>query len=148
MPAAASLRLDLRPSRRLIGILAGAHVLALAGASVGLDGWLRYGVCVLLLASLGWSLAQALLRTANQAVSLELREDGRASWMIREGSWREGRLGESHFVSAALAIVGLEDAQGRSTRVVLMPDSVPSEDFRRLRVWLRWHPGPTRKESE
>ncbi|HXZ54608.1 MAG TPA: protein YgfX [Burkholderiales bacterium] len=148
MPAAPSLRLDLRPSRRLIGILAVLHFLALAAASMGLGGWLRFGVWALLLASLGRSLAQALLRTANQPVSLELREDGRASWKNRNGNWREGRLGESHFVSAALAIVGLKDAYGRSTRVVLMPDSVPSEDFRRLRVWLRWHPGATRKEPE
>ena len=148
MPAAPSLRLDLRPSRWLIGILAVAHFLALAAASVGLDGWLRYGVWALLLISLGRSLTQALLRTPNQAVSLELREDGRASWKNRDGSWREGRLGETHFVSAALAIVGLQDARGRRTRVVLMPDSVPSEDFRRLRVWLRWRPDATWKKPE
>ncbi|HTQ72705.1 MAG TPA: protein YgfX [Burkholderiales bacterium] len=146
--AAPFLRLDLRPSRRLIGILAVVHCLALAAASIGLGGWLRFAVWALLLASLGKSLAQAFLRTANQAVSLELREDGRASWKNRDGSWQEGTLGESHFVSAAVAIVGLKDAHGRSTRVVLMPDSVPPEDFRKLRVWLRWRPGATRKGPE
>jgi len=136
--------LDIRPSRRLLAALAVGHSLALLATFIGLDGWPRYATCALLLASLGRSLAQALLRTPKQAVSLELREDGGASWKIRDGRWNEGRLGESHFVSVALAVVDLKDPQGRSNRVLLMHDSVAPEDFRRLRVWLRWRPSPNR----
>src|SRR5262252_8816167 len=110
MPAAPVLRLDIRPSRRLLAALAVAHALALLAASIGLDGWPRYAAWLLVLASLWRSLARALLRTRHQAVSLELREDGSASWRISDGSWREGRLGESHFVSATLAVVDLKDS--------------------------------------
>ena len=147
MPAAPALRLDLKPSRRLIGALAAAHGLA-AAATVGLEGWPLYVLWALILFSLGRSLAQALLQGAHQAVALELHEDGRASWRNRDGEWEEGRLGESQFVSAAFAIVELKDARSRARRTVVMADSVPPEDFRRLRVWLRWRRSPASGESE
>lgn len=122
----------------LAGALVVAHGLALAAAWVGLSGWGRYlaGIVILL------SLAHALLRARWQALSLELHDDGRALWRNREGSWHEGRLGRANFASAALVVLDLEcKARGRKW-VVLMPDSMPSEDFRRLRVQLRWRRSP------
>jgi hypothetical protein len=147
VPAAPPLRLDLRPSRRLIGALALAHGLA-AAATIGLEGWPRYLLWALIVVSLGRSLAQALLHGAHQAVAVEVHEDGRASWRSRDGEWEEGRLGESQFVSVVFVIVEFRDARGRARRMVVMPDSLPPEDFRRLRVWLRWRRGQVSGESE
>jgi hypothetical protein len=30
------------------------------------------------------------------------------------------------------------DANGRSRAAVILPDAADAEDFRRLRVWLKW----------
>jgi len=137
MPAAV-LRLELKASRLLAGALVLMHTLALVAAWLSLAGWARYATWTVILASL-WRVL-ALLRTA--AISLELHEDGRASWRNRDGGWHVGRLGKSQFVSTPLAVVELELAGQRSSWVVVMPDSLSAEDFRRLRVWLRWRPRP------
>jgi toxin CptA len=145
MPAAPALRLDLKPSRLLAGALVSAHGLAGAAAWISLSGWVQYLAWGAILASL----AQALLRAAHPALSLELNEDGRASWRNRDGIWHEGRLGRSHFVSAALAVLELETAGlRRRKRVILMADSVSPEDFRRLRVWLRWRRSPAQSRPQ
>jgi len=134
MSAAAALRLELKASRLLAGALVLAHALALAAAWMSLAGWTRYAAWAVILASLWrvWAPSRAA------ALSLELHEDGRASWRSLGGSWHEGRLGASHFVSTPLAVMELESEGGRAKWVVVMPDSLSSEDFRRLRVWLRW----------
>jgi hypothetical protein len=145
MPAAPALRLDLKPSRLLAGALVFAHGLACAAVWMSLSGWLQYIAWGAILASL----AHALLRAMHHpALSLELHEDGRASWRNRDGTWREGRLGKNHFVSAALAVVELHLAGRSRRRVILMADSVSPEDFRRLRVRLRWQRSPAPADSE
>lgn len=139
MPAGPALHLDLERSRLLAGALILVHGLALAAAWISLSGWPLYLAGFAVLASLAGALAQAQLRAAHQAVSLELHEDGRASWRNRDGSRHEGRLGASQFVSAALAILELEPAgRGRRKRIVVAADSLSAQDFRRLRTWLRW----------
>lgn len=148
MPAAPPLYLDLKPSRHLVAALALVHCLALAAAWIGSAGWGRYLLCALILASLGATLAQALLRSARQATSMELHEDGRALWRNGAGIWHEARLCRSQFVSAMVAVVELEAPAGRRKRVVLMSDSVSREDFRRLRAWLRWRGASPRPDSE
>jgi len=145
MPAAPALRLHPKPSRLLAGALVSAHGLAGAAAWISLSGWVQYLAWGAILASL----AQALLRAVHPVLSLELDEDGRASWRNRDGTWHEGRLGSSHFVSAVLAVLELETpGLSRRKRVILMADSVSTEDFRRLRVWLRWRRSPARRGPE
>ena len=148
MPAAPPLHLDLKPSRSLVIALLLVHALALAAAGIGLAGWTLYLAFAAILASLGTSLSRALLRAARQPISLELNEDGRVSWRNRAGIWREGSLGRSHFVSAVFAIVELETPPAGTKSVVLAADSMPPEDFRRLRAWLRWRRSPSAPEPE
>lgn len=138
IPAAPALRLGIRPSRLLAGALVLAHGLALAAAWISLNGWAQYLVWGAILASL----AHALFRAMHPALLLELHEDGRVSWRNRDGTWHEGKLGSSHFVSAALAVLELEPRGRQRKRLILVADSVSHEDFRRLRVWLRWQRGP------
>jgi len=154
MSAASTLQLDLKPSLRLAGFLLVAHVLALAAAWVSLAGWPQILVgCGILLSGAG-CLAEVLQRSSWAAVSLELREDGGASWRDRKGRWHEGRLRSDHFVSAAFVVLGL-DLTGRGRKwLVLFGDSALPDDFRRLRVWLRWRRdvgsgrSPTRASTE
>jgi hypothetical protein len=133
-----TLQLDLKPSLRLAGLLLVAHAVALAAAWVSLAGWPRVVVGFGILLSGAACLAEVLQRSSRAAVSLELRDDGSASWRDRNGAWHEGRLRSDHFVSAAFVVLGL-DLTGRGRKwLVLSGDSASPEDFRRLRVWLRW----------
>jgi len=134
LQAATALRLDLRPSRLLERVLVLVHCVAAAAAWIGLGGWGRYLVLAAVLASLGACLA----RGRRVPASLELREDGRAVWLTRRGGWRQGALGKNNFVSAILVILELKSADKGRDWVVLLGDSASAEDFRRLRVWLRW----------
>jgi len=154
MSAASTLQLDLKPSRKLAGLLLVAHILALAAAWASLAGWPQVLVGFGILLSGTGCLAEVLQRSSRAAVSLQLREDGGASWRDRNGGWHEGRLRSDHFVSATFVVLGL-DLTGRGRKwLVLLGDSALPEDFRRLRVWLRWRRdigsgrGPTRASTE
>jgi hypothetical protein len=141
---AESLRVDLRPSRLLAVALILVHALALCAVWASLSGWPRYLAGAAVLASL----ARTLQSGWRQVAALELREDGRASWKTRQGTWQEGALGRSHFVSPLLVVVDLEEGTGRPQRLVVPADSAAADDFRRLRVWLRWQRGPRRAGME
>lgn len=133
------LRIELKPSLRIAAGLGAAHALALAAAWLSLEGTPLYiVVCGVALSAMG-CLSEILHRTSRSAVALELLEDGRASWLDRRAGWHEGRLGADHFVSEALVVMRLDQAQGGRKWLVLSSDSGAPEDMRRLRVWLRWH---------
>src|ERR1700704_7169687 len=141
MSAASALQFDLKPSLKLAGLLVVAHVLALGAAWVSLTGWPQVLVGLGVLLSGAGCLAGVLHRSSRAVLSLELREDGRASWRDRNGRWHEGRLGSEHFVSTVLVVLRF-DQTGRGRKcLVLMGDSAGPEDFRRLRGWLPWRPG-------
>jgi hypothetical protein len=138
MSAAPTLQVDLRPSLKLAGLLAVVHVLALAAVWVSLAGLPQVLVGFGVLLSGAGCLAEVLQRSPRAALALQLQEDGGASWRDRNGRWHEGRLGSDHFVSAAFVVLGF-DQTGRGRKwLVIIGDSVSPEDFRRLRVWLRW----------
>jgi hypothetical protein len=133
------LQIELKPSLRLAGLLGAVHILALAAAWLSLEGWPRVLVaCGLLLSAMG-CLMEIFHRSSRTAVSLELLDDGRASWRDGSARWHEGRLGDHHFVSAALVVMRLDQTQGARKWLVLAADSGAPEDLRRLRVWLRWY---------
>ena len=138
MPVATRLQIDLRPFLWLASVLGVVHALALASVWVSLEGWPRYlGVCGVLI-SAAECLRGALRRTSRSAVSLELLEDGQASWKDRGANWHAGKLGEDNFVSVALVVMQLNQTLGGRKWLVLAADSGASEDLRRLRAWLRW----------
>lgn len=58
---------------------------------------------------------------------------------MRSSTWREYQVLGSTYVMPYLTVLQLRQADdGAATRVVLLPDSLPADDFRRLRVLLRW----------
>src|SRR5256885_15305547 len=99
MSAASTLQLDLKPSLKLAGLLLAAHVLALAATWVSLAGWPQVLVGFGILLSASGCLSEVLHRSPRAAVSLELREDGRASWRDRNGggACRRGMGGPIYF---------------------------------------------------
>jgi len=81
----------------------------------------------------------AALHASRSIVALELREEGGIACQTRNGAWLECELLGSSYVAPGMTIINLR-ARGWMgyRRVILVPDNVDVEDFRRLRTWLRW----------
>jgi toxin CptA len=140
MESAEILRIDLKPSLWLAGVLGVVHVIALVCVWVSVDGWPRYLVVAGVLLSGAACLAESRMRRGSVAVSLELYPDGRVFWRDRNGGWHEALLTGDHFVSVPLIVLRLGHGSASRKRIVLMRDSAPADKLRRLRVWLRLKP--------
>ena len=133
----------LSPSWRLAAILAAGHcavaviVLVLDVAPI----W-QCGVIALLAISLGYELRNSALRLSAQAVvALRVSKDNLLSVQTRRGEWSDFDVAGSSYVTSALTVLNLRATDShRMQNVVLLPDSMAADDFRRLRAWLRWRP--------
>ena len=135
------LKIAIRPSRRLTLLLSLAHAAAL-GACLAADMPVALKLFVVLLIGLSCAHAlydAALLRSRKAIVALEIADDGVLTFQMRSGEWRRGILLDSSFVAPYLTVLNLKTDGTRLARhVVVMADSVAAEEYRRLRVWLRW----------
>lgn len=127
------LTFTIAPSRRLRLAVVAVHALAgLAVARADLAGWLAALLTMAIVASLAWSLRPAV------PVILQCRPDGALSLLAGE-DWQAVELLPDSVVLAWLVLLRYRKAAGaRPTTVVVMPDCLDADAFRRLRVWLRW----------
>ena len=71
--------------------------------------------------------------------TLQVDREGGIEVQDGAGARRIGRLRAGSFVAPWLAIVRWRAPGARlDASVVILPDMLPAEDFRRMRVWLRW----------
>jgi hypothetical protein len=135
------LQLSLKRSYRLASLLGLAHAGAAAATwLLDVSLWARALLLVVIAASL-WSALRrhALLVSREAAIALELGEDGSLNVKTRSGAWHGTRVLPSTFVTPLLTVLNLGAAPGTAKRhVVIMGDSLPPEDYRELRVRLRW----------
>jgi len=130
---------EIAPSRILRGLLWGLHGLA----------WLAIGLAVLPLAVQGVAavlVGISLFRWA-PPLACRLRTDREgvlhySAGLASDAPWVACRVdGASHvtplYCSLILRPQGTGSALSGPLRVLILPDSLPGEDFRRLRVWLR-----------
>lgn len=136
VPHLAMLRLRLRPSRQLAWLIGAGHTAAGSLCWVApIPWWLSLGLSLGVGVSLGFSVHR-IVRGWN---GLELKPDGTVAVQDWQGRWAEARILGSSFVSPRLTILNLALAGTRLPRsLVVAPDALPAEEFRRLRVWLRW----------
>lgn len=135
--------LDVGPSRLCLGltvVLHGAALAALAGSALPARGLGLAAVVVLAAAALAWR--------AESGVAARLRLVGEEWWLEtrgRHGMVRQ-RRGRAWRWLVVLELEG--EWQGRRWRekVVVWPDSVDGDAFRRLRVWLRLAPRLRKQE--
>ncbi len=132
MKRIAPLTVTLKPSRRLLVIQSAAHLIA--GLSV-LVATIPPWLAVLLLLGLGASLAH--MRKSSDISALVLRGDGRLEKVGADGTAKELGL-HPHTTVLPFLIVLLYREEGRSGSLVLLVDSMSDDDFRQIRVWLRW----------
>ncbi|MBX9812789.1 MAG: hypothetical protein K2Y16_14440 [Burkholderiales bacterium] len=102
--------------------------------------WIKAVIVLAIVTSLVFFLNHvALLTTPEAVIAIEIKERGKISLQTRRGEWRECTLSGDSFVSSWLTILVLaEENRRRAKYVMITPDNVDHEDFRRLRVWLRW----------
>lgn len=88
---------------------------------------------------LGLSLVFSLKQLDGPLNGLSIARDGTFSVRLKDGDWVPADVLGSSFVKPWLTILHLR-LEGRRSMlpVILLPDCMPTEDFRRLRMWLLW----------
>lgn len=134
---------DIGSSWRLRVYLVAAHIAGVGAVFLAaLPLLAQWSVLFLTLISLGMHLrARPRLRLrCDQAGAV-------AVW--REEKWQAASIAGNSVVwpiavvlRLAYAKTGTNADQARYNSVIVLPDSMPETDFRRLRVWLRWRAKP------
>lgn len=128
--------LEPKPSRRLGLWLAALLALALASIALAdllLGVQLALAAVILILGAWGW-------RRASILPALRLGADGGLQGLDDAGTWHPLEVQGDSFVSPALVVLRYGVGAGRARALTLLPDSLPPEDWRRLRVSIRWTP--------
>jgi len=130
----------LRPSAILAAILLVAHTAAVAVLFVlNLPTWTLVAGAAVLICNLLYVLDAVLLRRHDALVAIEITSERGINAQSRSGKWCEYEVLNDTFVSAFLSVLRLKDVDGVAIRrIVILPDSIDREDFRQLRVSLRW----------
>ncbi|MEO8442027.1 MAG: protein YgfX [Betaproteobacteria bacterium] len=135
------LKIPLKPSRLLAAIVLLAHAAAIAVVLiVELPQWLKVVAIALLFAQcVAVVRRQAFLMGATAATAIEITSDHRINVETRAAGWCEYEVLGSTYVTPYLTVLNLRQSDTRVARhVLLLPDSLNADDFRKLRVWLRW----------
>jgi toxin CptA len=83
--------------------------------------------------------SRAFLRGRRAARAISLARAGGIAVQDALGQWRAGSLREGSFVAPWLTVVRWRPAGARFDRTIpILPDMLSREDFRRVRVMLRW----------
>jgi toxin CptA len=81
----------------------------------------------------------AFLASPNSIVALEFDSENALNFQKRDGTRHACQVMATSFVSPYLTLLNLKSAEtGARCHLVILPDSLEKEDFRRLRIWLRW----------
>jgi hypothetical protein len=137
MKPVATLSLQFKPSRRLLLLQSLAHVAAAAAVMAStIPSWLA--VLLLLLVGFSW----VRVRRGSALTGLMLRGDGTIETLSSDGA-AAGAVLHQHTLVLSFLVVVLYRQNDRLQALTLLGDSLTTEDFRQLRLWLRWR-GSTR----
>ena len=144
------IRVELQPSRGFAALLAAAHAAAvLVIVLMPLPAAVVVFAVLPVIASAFWSISrQALRRGRNAVTALEFTDRETVRLRDGDGLWHGGHLSGSSTVGAVLTVLNIQLDAPATRHVVITADGMDRDDFRRLRVWLRWGPGPAGRDSE
>ena len=84
-------------------------------------------------------LLDAALRLQDSCVAFNLEEGGAITLALRNGKQLPGKISPDSLVARNLVILNIVLTGQRGRRsLILLPDAMGAESFRRLRVALRW----------
>lgn len=131
---------EFQSSRYLVILLTGTHGSA-AAILLFLElpwGWRYVLLAAVLLSSLYYLLRDAWLCLPSSCTGLLLGETG-AVLIRRDGRHLPCQILPTSVVTPWLTVLNALPESARFKRdVILLPDSLSAESFRRLRVWLKW----------
>ena len=134
-------RASLAPSALIGAVLVIAHIAA-ASAVAPLDAPLALKAALMLLvaASLTRSIYRhTLLRAKRSVLAIEVKDQQTAAVQGRDRVWRDARILGTSYVTPALTVLNVRVAGERLVRhVLLVRGNIDEQEFRRLRVLLRW----------
>lgn len=133
--------LDLQPTY-LLAILLAVAAFTACGVVQYLPIWLaiKWVMMVLMLISAWFYIAQeALLLLPWSFIRMEINAGNALLLTRRDGTVSCVDLMPNGFVTAYLTVLNVKYSDSRWRRsLILSPDRVDAQAFRRLRVWLRW----------
>jgi len=133
MKEIAPLAISVKPSRHLWVIQSAAHLAAAAAVlASSLPSWLA----AMLLLLVGASLAR--MRRMSPLERLLLRGDGQLEVVGADGAASVARV-HPHTLVLPFLVVLVYRQEGRVRSLTMLGDSLAPEDFRQLRLWLRWY---------
>jgi hypothetical protein len=122
----------LKPSLHLRVLVMAAHSVAMFALAWLYIWWAWLGVAVVLM-SAGYYYARL---KSPWVTAIEAAESGYR--LLDRGVWRSVKL-KSAFITAPLTVVWFKGEQGELYHLTLLRDSLGVDDYRRLRIHLRWH---------
>ncbi|MFZ5512506.1 MAG: protein YgfX [Pseudomonadota bacterium] len=134
-------RIPLRPSLRLAMLLALAHAAAAVALwTAALPAALSLGGGLLVLYSLWHSMGRHALRWHRRApVELEIGNDSTLGVRTRTGEWTELTVSPASTLFPGLAVILCRTRDnGHARPIAVFADALCPDDWRSLRVWLRW----------
>ncbi len=130
-----------KPSFQLVALLSLVHIAA-AGLlwPLALPLGIKAIVAIALVISLVYYLRQdALLIADNAVIVFALSDEMQCIVTIRSGESMICNILGNTFVAPYLTVLNLKPVGELFTRsVVILPDGIDAEEFRQLRIWLRW----------
>ena len=127
------LHVPLRQSKLLLRLVMGAHMLSMVALWLAaLPAIWQIGGTIMLAGSAIYYFNQ--LR--RDSVSI-LEADDSGYRLLNRGTWVTVQL-QHALVTATLTAIEFKQENGRRVALILLPDSIAVDDYRRLRVWLRW----------
>lgn len=131
---------DIRPSRSLAAIFALAHGAALAALiPLTFPAWAKAALATVILFSLWHHLRRDALLSEPFSCTALVLEKGKAILALRDGKSLAGTVSRDSVVTPFLTLLNINTGRGLLSRsVIILPDSMDAESFRRLRVWLKW----------
>lgn len=141
MKESASVRVALRPSRLLTAGLAGLHgaTLALLWWSA-LPVWAGAAMAIAIAAHGGWAIWRfGQLQSPRSVTGIALQPGADCTLSTRNGAEFTGPVDPSTVVLGSLVVLTVKGAAGHpACRAIVARDMLAGDDFRRLRVGLKW----------
>jgi toxin CptA len=131
---------EIKPSRSLATIFALAHGAALAALiPLAFPAWAKAALALVILFSLWHHLRRDTLLSEPSSCTALVLEKGAVALTLRDGKSLAGTVSRDSVVTPLLTLLNIKTGRGLLSRsVIILPDSMDAESFRRLRVWLKW----------
>ena len=135
----AALHIELRPSRIAVAVtLVGVVATSALVAWLPVEPWQQF-LAVTALGAYGIALVRAAQHSTRRAVvAIVLGADRNIAVIERSGRRTDGVVQDDSYVGSALTTIVWRSAGARRTcTIAILPDMLPAEEFRKLRVLLR-----------